>query len=400
MMTPASPLITPMSKVSNFIDPFVASLFDLPAVSPFPYPAEMSWDEKQEQARIARERKRYEASINEVTSELESMRTKVAELLEENNALPEAERMDVHEFELDVEEQQRRVNEGLDKEDDLRFELKAWQLSRHRIGQKIRKKVWDDMEVKGRSINGIQEIISVANYPMVPMDNQELDTLEEVMAERKLSKEVSKTAEFVTGAAPRLPKDPAKPKEEGDVDERLFGSRSYEFVDVASCLLYSQLEVTTRSQAKQQIVLLQEVVRKLKGHFNGIFDELYEFKNEKMRQINDWREALKSVLNELGILDGEEIRSLEKRLEWTPIENPALDLPPLVEDGGDPVQEEEEDEEAKKKKEKSEKQNEKEFEVEGDILKPEFMATKSMVDYAPAEISAVEQYEVKKFSLK
>ena len=35
---------------------------------------------------------------------------------------------------------------------------------------------------------------------------QELDTLEEVMDERKLSKEVSKTAEFVTGAAPRLPK--------------------------------------------------------------------------------------------------------------------------------------------------------------------------------------------------
>ena len=52
---------------------------------------------------------------------------------------------------------------------------------------------------------------------------------------------------------------------------------------------------------------------------------------------------------------------------------------------------------ARKKKEKTD--NEKEFEVEGDILKPEFMATKSMVDYAPAEISAVEQYEVKKFSL-
>ena len=31
--------------------------------------------------------------------------------------------------------------------------------------------------------------------------------------------------------------------------------------------------------------------------------------------------------------------------------------------------------------------------MEGDIAKPEFMATKSMVDYAPAEISAVEQYE-------
>ena len=40
------------------------------------------------------------------------------------------------------------VNDGLDKEDDLRFELKAWQLTRQKVGQKIRKKVWDDMDVK------------------------------------------------------------------------------------------------------------------------------------------------------------------------------------------------------------------------------------------------------------
>ena len=32
-------------------------------------------------------------------------------------------KISVHEFELDVEEQQRRVNEGLDKEDDLRYNL-------------------------------------------------------------------------------------------------------------------------------------------------------------------------------------------------------------------------------------------------------------------------------------
>ena len=84
------------------------------------------------------------------------MRARVAELLEENRKLPESERIDENEFELDVEEQQRRVNDGEDKEDDLRFELKAWQLARQKVGQKIRKKVWDDMEVKGRSINGMK----------------------------------------------------------------------------------------------------------------------------------------------------------------------------------------------------------------------------------------------------
>jgi len=119
-MMPSSPLITPISKYSKNVDPFIATLFDLPAIKPNLFPEDKSWDEKQEEARIARERKRYEASINEVTTELEGMRSKVAELLEANDRLPESERIDVHEFELDVEEQQRRVNEGMDKEDDLR----------------------------------------------------------------------------------------------------------------------------------------------------------------------------------------------------------------------------------------------------------------------------------------
>lgn len=55
---------------------------------------------------------------------------------------------------------------------------------------------------------------------------------------------------------------------------------------------------------------------------------------------------------------------------------------------------EDDDAEAKRKHfKKTRSFQSREFEVEGDIAKPEFMATKSMVDYAPAEISAVEQYE-------
>jgi len=43
------------------------------------------------------------------------------------------------------------------------------------------------------------------------------------------------------------------------VDVRLLGSRSYEFIDMSSCFLYPQLDVTTRIQARQQIVLLQVI---------------------------------------------------------------------------------------------------------------------------------------------
>ena len=90
---------------------------------------------------------------------------------------------------------------------------------------------------------------------MAPMTNQELDALEEVLHERKLSKQVFNAAGDLYGNVSQLP--PLPGKTEKDMDERLFGSRSYEFVDVSECMLYSQLEVTTRSQAKQQIILLQ-----------------------------------------------------------------------------------------------------------------------------------------------
>jgi hypothetical protein len=281
--TASSPLLPPRTFLPSkeIVDPFIVSLFVLPALSPKVIFDDISWDDKQEQARVARERKRYESSINEVSAELEAMRSKVVELLAENNRLPESEGIDVHEFELDVQEQQRRVNNGLDKEDDLRLELKAWQLARQKVGQKIRKRVWDDMDVKGRSIKGIREMITVANYPMAPMDFEEQDNLEEVLEERKLSKEVFCVSGDLIGGVPQLPKSETSgvtPRDGGkmstvsgsvnngvvknsklhqDNDNRLFGSRSYEFVDVASSMLYSQLEVTTRSQARQQIILLQ-----------------------------------------------------------------------------------------------------------------------------------------------
>lgn len=69
------------------------------------------------------------------------------------------------------------------------------------------------------------------------------------------------------------------------------------------------------------------MVRKLKGYFNEIFYELYTFKEDSMSQINDWRDSLKNVLTELGSFDQDEKATLDNRLEWSPLENPELDLP-------------------------------------------------------------------------
>ena len=46
-------------------------------------------------------------------------------------------RLDAREFELDVEEQHRRVEEGKEKVGDLRMELRAWNLARAECALKV-----------------------------------------------------------------------------------------------------------------------------------------------------------------------------------------------------------------------------------------------------------------------
>ena len=71
----------------------------------------LSWAEQQEQTTRSKERRKYESQINDITKDLEKMKLRVGQLLSENEKLPEKEMIDRHEFELDVEEQQRRINQ-------------------------------------------------------------------------------------------------------------------------------------------------------------------------------------------------------------------------------------------------------------------------------------------------
>ena len=56
--TISSPIDSKMQVVPN-VDPFITKVFMGVSISPKAIPTDISWDEKQEQARVARERKRY-----------------------------------------------------------------------------------------------------------------------------------------------------------------------------------------------------------------------------------------------------------------------------------------------------------------------------------------------------
>ena len=79
------------------------------------------------------------------------------------------------------------------------------------------------------------------------------------------------------------------------------GSRSYLYIDIDTALLIPQLDITTQKQSQQQLVLLKDVIRRLKMYFNKNFDQLFQEKEEAFERINTLNERLDSVLAELRV---------------------------------------------------------------------------------------------------
>ena len=157
---------------------------------------EISWSEKKNLELKENERKKFETEINTITETVESMAVQVSRLLQDNDSLPEKDQLDRKLFELDVDEQTRQIAEGEDKVADMKMDLKAWTLARQQVSIKVKKEVWDKMEVAGRSLTGIRSGVSVANFPLQVMNEEDHRRLTHTKAERRLELALAKdTAE-------------------------------------------------------------------------------------------------------------------------------------------------------------------------------------------------------------
>ena len=321
----------------------VAALQKLPEVEVHPAPVEESWSQRRALEQKESERKKYEQEINTITETVEGMAAQVAQLLQDNNSLPESDRLDRRQFELDVEEQARQVAEGGDKVADLKMDLRAWTLARQQVSMRVKKEVWDSMEVPGRSLEGIRGSTVVNNFPLLSASEEQERKLKDVREERRLEMTLAKDTAELRGQgssanSARSSVNPCSPRpgspgpavggEEGEQEGQgeearweLLGSRSYLYVDIDSCLLIPQLEITTQKQSQQQIILLRDVVRQLKKYFNAKFDSLFQEKEEAFERITATNERLDSVLAELR-LEEEIIRP-----RWNADEKPEMDLP-------------------------------------------------------------------------
>ena len=246
-----------------------------------------------EAADLLEKRRAYEGEIGDIERSLASIKEQVGELLELNEELPEEERLERSEFELNAEEKQRRAAAGQEREASLHLELRARQAARRRAGLRIRKEVWDDLEVPGRAVAGLGSRVAVRNYPLPPLTAEETEELAWARGERRTALDFRAAVaqmqrdpaalqqELQTLSTPRSsqrsssrlqrdpslsPRSPRRGGAAGDLSEsssaskkdgRFLGSLSHEFVGFDGAQQLDQWEVTTRMQIVQQITLLK-----------------------------------------------------------------------------------------------------------------------------------------------
>ena len=237
----------------------------------------------------------------------------------------------------------------------MKMDLKAWTQARQQVSIKLKKEVWDRMEVAGRGLQGIQTDTAVCNFPLLEMTEEERARLEDTRTERRLEVSLARdTGELRGGAgsytntarssgnpatataSPRQstssraetpasqasrPGAPETSEEAAGSKYELLGSRSYSYIDIDSALLIPQLDITTQKQSQQQIILLKDVVRQLKMFFNKKFDQLFKDKEEAFEKISALNERLDSVQAELRL------EETIVRPTWAADEKPEMDLP-------------------------------------------------------------------------
>nr|XP_015203067.1 PREDICTED: cilia- and flagella-associated protein 43 [Lepisosteus oculatus] len=277
------------------------SYTSLPSVSP----ADATWlDQKLEEA-IKEESQQFAEKKKSLRKGIKQLRKTIQAMMRENESLPEIEKLEQQEFNLDVEEQKRLQAEGEEEVNKVRNEIELENLAKCYLRDVIKKECWDSMKVKGQAIKAFHTEHEVKNYPMKERTPKEVEELERVLCLRKIEqadlsirKEILESRSM--GASER-------DEEEGDEEggkvaesPALMGSLSALYGGL-NPHLYSQFELHTREQKINQIILLQDVIYNIKTAFNKEFSAVYKQKEQEINRVMDRNKRILEIMAELDL---------------------------------------------------------------------------------------------------
>ncbi|XP_076460305.1 cilia- and flagella-associated protein 43-like [Babylonia areolata] len=275
--------------------------------TPTPEPrANSTWLEEREFEVLREEEKQYADKKKHLREQIRDIRKTIQLMMKNNEELPDIEKLGRHEFDLDLDEQARLQVEGEQEIERVREEILYDNLAKQFLHEMIKRECWDNMQVKGRSLQAFNSNLEVANFPLKERSREVMRKLEVVTARRKVEKleleirkkevdlgsKISSTGEEDSGDQEEEEYNSEQPSITGSLGASYGGG---------SDLFYSQFELHLRHAKINQIVLLEDAIHRIKVSFNKDFDDVFAKKEQEIGKIKEKNKRISKILNDLDL---------------------------------------------------------------------------------------------------
>ncbi|XP_063239034.1 uncharacterized protein LOC134540305 [Bacillus rossius redtenbacheri] len=242
-----------------------------------------TWLQTQQDMQQMQEAMAVSEEKKKIMDDFLSLQEQLDSLLEANETSPPERQLPVAEFDLDREGRARRLREAASERERVREDALALCRAQDELGEALRRKYWQPMEVKGRVMQSFTSPFVVENYPVMRASGEFEEALKRVVSSRQLELAVHK--DFLRAWLPHQPSSPepepargqpevrrgtvalqralleAELEEEEEGEEaaacvEACGSVSHRYVEVPP-LRHHQYELATSLQWFHEAVLLQ-----------------------------------------------------------------------------------------------------------------------------------------------
>ncbi|KAF4791478.1 hypothetical protein TURU_131639 [Turdus rufiventris] len=231
---------------------------------------DMTWMGQKMQKVMREETRRFANQKEELQMGIKKLREAIQKMIHENEQVPDIEKLELWEFNLDLEEQERAQAEA--EEDVVRcFHMDC----------------------------------QVSNYPLKERSKEELETLEKALQSKR-----TETADLKAQKKNlEVDSETALSEEEGEkaaevaddgAPHCLSGSLSSQYGG-NTFILYHQCDLHTKEQKLNQIILLKDVIYKVKTAFNEEFDRVVQQKEQEIARVKERNMKIQEILEQLEL---------------------------------------------------------------------------------------------------
>ncbi|KAL9846804.1 cilia- and flagella-associated protein 43 isoform 3-T3 [Geothlypis trichas] len=262
----------------------------------------MTWIGQKIQKVMREETLRFANQKEELQMGIRKLCETIQKMMHENEQVPDIEKLELWEFNLDLEEQEKVQAEAEEDVARATREIEMEILSYCYLQDLIKFECWDNMCVKERAVKCFHSDFEVRNFPLEERSKEELETLEEVLQLKRTADLQAQKKNLDSGIA--LSEEEGKEAaREVTVDAAslcLNGSLSSQYGGNTS-ILYHQCDLHTKEQKLNQTILLKEVIYKVKAAFNEEFDIVVQKKEQEIARVKERNLKIQEILEQLDL---------------------------------------------------------------------------------------------------